>query len=255
LWETRTPASDGQLLFFDLKSGVRRLLSPDDGRVYSHGVLSADGSRVAFRVSEPGTQPIYVRSVEGGPLQKICTNCGTPSDWTEDGRHIFYVTGGQPAIAGILEVATGKHRDLIHHPSYSLYGARSRLDGKGTGWVAVYADNSPRTRQIFLVPMREFVPGPQKDWIAATAGALWEQSPEWAEDGKTLYYVIRHDGNTCIMAKPLDGPAWEVHHFHSPRQTLMRSLRNRGADSLTVAGGRIYFSLDDRTSDIWRLSR
>jgi Tol biopolymer transport system component len=255
VWETRTPSSDGQLLFFDLHSGVRRPLTKDDGRVYSHAILSPDGAMAAFRILEPGVQPIYLQSTAGGEPRKICPNCGTPADWTADGKHVLYVTGGQPAIIGLLEVETGKYRDMIHHPNYSLYGPRARLDSRGDGWVALYADNSARSRQIFLVPVKGFQPGPQRDWVPLTDGTGWDQSPAWSEDGKTIYYVVRHGGYSCIMAKQIGGPSWEVRHFHSPRQTLMRSVSNRGADSLWVAGGRLYFTLDDRTSDIWRLSR
>ena len=127
--------------------------------------------------------------------------------------------------------------------------------------MAFYADNGVRTHQIFLAPMRAFQPAPQEKWIAVTDGAHWDQSPAWAPDGRTIYYVSRHDGFACIMARAIDplsgqpsGPSWAVRHFHSASQTLMRSMNRRGADALWVAGERIFFTLDNRSSDLWKIS-
>lgn len=264
VWEKLRAGFSAQVWFFDLLSGSRLKLGfveAGDTRICSHALISPDGRWAAYRVAEPGVQPIYRQPVTGGPAKLICDNCGTPSDFTSDGRHIFYITGGRPAIIGILDIASGQHADLIKHPSYDLYGARVRLNSSGDGWVAFYADNGVRTHQIFLAPMRAFQPAPQEKWIAVTDGAHWDQSPVWAPDGRTIYYVSRHDGFACIMARAIDplsgqprGTSWAVQHFHSSSQTLMRSMNRRGADALWVAGDRIFFTLDNRSSDLWKIS-
>ena len=62
------------------------------------------------------------------------------------------------------------------------------------------------------------------------------------------------------MSRSLDGSGRpvggvrEVKHFHSPRQTLMRSIDNRGVDALWAAGGRLFFMLDNPTSEIWSIN-
>jgi hypothetical protein len=260
VWEKRDRGSEGQIWFFDLVSGARQQLGLGDARTYSHALISP-GRLAAYRVNEPGLQPIYLQPVSGGPAKRICDNCGTPSDWTADGRHMFYITGGRPVIVGLLDIATGRHLDLIKHPSHDLFGARARLDSAGNGFVAFYADNGPRTRQILLAPLRGFQPAPQQDWIAVTDGAHWDQSPAWSPDGRTLYFVNRHDGFACIMARMLNsatgqpiGASWAVQHFHSPGRTLMRSVTMRGSDALWVAGQRLYFTLDSPSSDLWTIS-
>jgi Tol biopolymer transport system component len=261
VWEILRPGLDGQVWYFDLVSGARQKLGWGDERPYSHALISPDGRFAAYRVSESGNQPIYQQPVTGGTPKRICHNCGAPSDWTSDGRHMFYITGGQPAIVGLLDVATGRNGDLIQHPSQDLFGARARLNPAGDGFVALYADNGQRTRQIQLVPFRRFQPASADQWIPVTDGAHWDQSPAWAPDGRTLYYVSRHEGFSCIMARSIDpltgkpqGPSWAVQHFHSPALTLMRSSNRRGADALWVAGGRIFFTLDQRSSDLWKIS-
>ena len=258
-WEKRRPGSGGQVWFFDLASGARVKLGLAEDRVSSHALISPDGASVAYRVFEPGVQPIYLQPVAGGPAKRICDNCGTPSDWAAGGKHLFYVTGGQPARAGLLDLESGKNHDLIKHPSTSLFGLRARVDSSGDGWVAFYGDNGGRTRQIFLAPMRRFNAAGQPDWIPVTDGTHWDQSPAWAPGGRALFYVNRHDGFACIMARSLDasgqpeGAPWAVRHFHAPGQTLMRSMTNRGADGLWVAGQRVFFTLDNRASDLWSL--
>lgn len=262
VWEQRRNGSDNELWFFDLLSGARQKLGWPGDRVYTHGLISPDGRFAAYRISEPGYQPIFRQPVTGGDATRICQNCGTPSDWTSDGRYMLYITGGNPAIVGLLDISSGASGDWIKHPSYNLYGARARLTPAGDGWVALYADNGPRTRQIFLVPIARFVPASQEDWIPLTDGARWDQSPAFSPDGRRVYFVNRHDGFACIMARNIDpatarpdGPAWTVRHFHSPTQTLVRSLSNRGADALWAAGDRLFFTLDQRSSDIWSMSQ
>jgi Tol biopolymer transport system component len=260
VWEKRNPASGSEVWFFDLISGARRKLGWGEDRNYSHALISPDGRKAAYRVLEPGSEPIYSQPVSGGPAKRICGNCGIPSDWTSDGRHIFYVTGGHPATIGILDVDSGTHLDLIKHPSYDLFGVRARMDSASNGWLAFYAYNGPRTRQIFLAPVRELRSTPSEEWIQATDGAHWDQTPAWSLDGRTIYFVSRHDGFACIMARALDpssrrpiDPSWAVRHFHSLRQTIARSLNVRGLDALWVASKRIFFAMESQSSDLWAI--
>ena len=261
VWERRRPGASDQILFHDLAGGRPVQLAQAVAAATSHVLLTPDGRSAAYRLQAPGLQPILLEPVAGGPPQRICENCGMPSDWSPDGSHLWYVTGGHPAAIGLLHVKTGRHADSLKHPSYNLYGARQHVDANGDGWLAFYADNGPLSRQIYLAPIRQYQPGEPDSWIAATTGAQWDVSPAWAPDGNTLYFVSRRDGFSCIMAQRLDpatkrpvGTAWTVHHFHGPRQSLMRTSTNRGSDALWVANGRIYFTLDNATSGLRLLS-
>jgi hypothetical protein len=124
--------------------------------------------------------------------------------------------------------------------------------------MVLYADTGPRTRQIFQAPVKQFRPAPYDKWIAVTDGANWDLSPAWPPDGLSIFFVSHRDGHRCIWNQPLDpvsrrprGNPAPVYHFHSPGQTLMQSVTYRGAEQLWVAGGRLFFSLDQTASSLW----
>jgi Tol biopolymer transport system component len=252
-WERRRSAGS-QLWLSDLDSGQGRELGAG-----TFARVSPDGLRVAYSVLEGTKQAIYLENfAPGGPRRRICVDCGAPSDWNEAGTHLLYITGGRPNGIGLLEVESGRQGTLLDHPSYGLHGARFLVDANGDGWMALYADTGPRTRQIFQAPVKSFRPAAYQDWIPVTDGAHWDLSPAWSPDGRAIYFVSERDGRRCIWTQALDpvthrpvsDPA-PVHHFHTPQQTLMQSLTHREAEALSVAGGRLFFSLDQTASSLW----
>ena len=261
VWEKRRPGFPDQIWLHDLAGGKQQQLAVAIKEATSHALISPDGRSAAYRVSTPNIQPIFMESFAEGMPRKICENCGTPSDWSPDGSRLWYITGGYPARVGLLELATGRNDDSLIHPSYNLYGARQKVDRKGDGWLAFYADNGPLTRQIFVAPLKSYQPGGPDSWISLTDGFQWDSSPGWAADGNTVYFVSRRDGFSCLMAqvlnpttkRPIGGP-WTVHHFHEPGVTLTRRPKHRGSENLWVAGGSIYFTLEKTTSRIFLLS-
>ncbi len=258
-WERRSSASAGsQLWIQDLASGQGRQLGSDLNPNRAFVLVSPDGLRAAYQVLEQPKQAIYLEKFSAGPPRRICADCGAPSDWDESGNHILYITGNRPSGVGLLDVASGRTIDLVNHPSYGLYGARYRVDAGGNGWMALYADTGPRTRQIFLAPVTKYQPAGYQHWVPITDGAHWDLSPAWGPDGHSILFVSRRDGERCIWNQRLDavthhplGDPQPVHHFHSPQLTLMQSVNYRGAEGLWVAGGKLFFSLDQTSSSLW----
>ena len=259
-WERRLSGGAGsQLWVLRLDSGAGRELGAGTVAARSSVLLSPDGRTAAYQVLENTKQAIYLESLAGGsPPRRVCTDCGIPSDWNTAGTHLLYTTGGRPNGIGLLDIGAGRGADLLNHPSYGLYGARYDTNAAGDGWMALYADTGPRTRQIFVAPVKNHRPAAYQDWIAITDGAHWDLSPAWGPDGHSIFFVSQRDGYRCIWVqaltpgtrRPLGGPQ-PVHHFHGPEQTLMSSVTNRGADVLWLAAGKLFFSLDQTTSSLW----
>ncbi len=259
-WERPQPSSSqSQLWLADLATGSGREIGVSTGAQKAFVLVSPDGRRAAYQVLEGRNIAIYLEDFAGGGKpRRICDDCGSPTGWNDAGTHILYTTGTRLNGIGLLEVATGEHHTLLNHPSYGLHGARFLVDARGNGWMALYADTGTRTRQVFAVPVKAFGTAAYQDWIAVTDGAHWDLSPAWAPDGRAIFFVSQRDGHSCIWAQALDpnshrpqGDPAPVHHFHSPGRSLMESIRNRGADTLWVAGGRIFFSLDNTASSLW----
>ena len=254
-WETRR-SSDGQTQVWleNISSGSGREIGPG-----AFALPSPDGKRIGYQVLENTDQAIYLENTSApADRRRICGDCGAPSDWSQTGSHLLYITGGRPSGIGLLDVATGRKVTLLDHPSYGLHGARYFVDGRGNGWMALYADTGPRTRQIFQTPVRDFRPAAYQDWIPVTDGAHWDLAPAWPPDGRSLYFVSLRDGHRCIWNQPLDaathrpsGAPQPVHHFHTPALTLMQTVTSRGAEQLWVAGGRLFFALDHTISSLW----
>lgn len=258
-WENRGGRGVDQLRWFDFRERQTRQLARSLARPdITHPLISPDGRFAAYRTVEDHRQVIYREDVSLGDIRRVCADCGSPESWVAQGEKLIYQTGGVPACLGLLDIASGHYRDWITHPSYSLYGGKALLSPAGDGWVAFYADNGLRTRQIFMVEVHQFQPAAAQQWTAITDGANWDVDPAWSADGNRLYFLSQRDGHRCIWAQALDprtkrpaGQPVPVRHFHSATQTLLHSRPNRGAVGLSAVRGRLFFSMEQHTANVW----
>jgi DNA-binding winged helix-turn-helix (wHTH) protein len=248
-------------------SPIRILAAPLSGgaRVVASGsvafpVITPQGDRVAYRIMDGRKQAVDLVSFTGGPPHRICDDCGAPEEWTPAADYLLYHTGGAPARIGVVEAATGMWHDLIIHPDYGVFGPRLHVNAAGQGWIAFYAENTPRTCQIFVAPLKAWQPPPVSTWIPITNGALWDSSPAWSPSGQSLFFVSLRDGHRCIYEQPLDpssrrplGQPRAVRHLHSTSLRLGGVNRARGATSLRQAAASLFFIPDAVVSDAWLL--
>lgn len=248
-------------------SPIRILAAPFSGgaRIVASGsvafaVITPQGDRVAFRIMDGRKQAVDLVPFAGGPARRICDDCGAPEEWTPHADFLLYHTGGVPARIGVVEAATGKWRDLIIHPDYGVFGPRLRVNAAGEVWVAFYAENTARTRQVFVAPLKNWEPPPVSTWVAVTNGAQWDSCPVWSPRGDSLFFVSLRDGHRCIYEQKLDpstrrplGEPRAVRHLHSIRLRIGGVNRARGATSLRQAGEFLYFVPDAVVSDAWLL--
>jgi len=218
--------------------------------------ISPDGSKVAYRVIENPKQAIYVAPSSGGAAEKACEDCGIPTDWSSDGTRLLFEPGSVIARVVLFRLGSREQAELFPQPRYGLHAARLSPDQR---WVAYHGDTGPFTRQIFVAPFREGAPATEKEWIPVTDGSAMDHHPVWSPDGNLLYFLSEREGFRCIRAQRLHpvtrrpmAASFPVAHFHTARRSLLMSVRASPSHvGLSVARGRIAFSVEELSGNIW----
>ena len=239
----------------DMKTGKETALTDDPlrkGRV----LLSPDGSKVAF-VAYDGEQPnFYSVASSGGPLQKLCENCGSLLNWSPSGTELLYYWG-QPIRFGLLHVLSGERRTVLQHPTYELHRGIVSPDER---WIAFHVPLGQTRSSVFIAPLRQ-VPAAESDWIRVTEGSGMDCWPFWSPDGRLLYFISHSDGFRCVWAQPLDfqtkrpvGLPIRVLDIHSARRSLL-NWRSSGEHGMSLTRDALVFSMREITGNIWMAER
>jgi Tol biopolymer transport system component/DNA-binding winged helix-turn-helix (wHTH) protein len=216
--------------------------------VQRYPVINASGSRIAFSVWENGKRLLYA-STPGGVPEMLCQGCSRAQDWSHDGKSLL-AFGGSPFQFFVLDLASHRQTTLLRHPKYNLLYGRFSPDYH---WMTFTARLQPGHARIMIAPADGPKPVPESAWIQI-AEERDEDWANWAPDGKTLYFTSARDGHTCLWAQRLDavshrpvGDAFAVQHFHG-----RASYQQNG---WSAAAGRIVVALNERTGNIWMMSR
>jgi Tol biopolymer transport system component len=217
------------------------------------GILSPDGSKVAFLRAEGEGDRGYLWPLPLGPERQLCEKCGpllnfTILNWTPDSRSVI-VGVGQPQHIEAMEVATDKRTPLVSHPKYAIHDGRISPDGK---WIAFKLVQGVSSQPVYLAPVDGPLPAPQSLWIKITTDE-YHAKPFWSPDGSLLYYYFS-DGvhPECLYARRVDrnkmpqGEPIGVLHLHE-------DLRFAGGSSVGygLAGQNLYIPLQSGKGNIW----
>jgi Tol biopolymer transport system component len=216
--------------------------------VQRYPIINASGSRIAFSVFENGKRFVYV-STSGGVPEMLCEGCARASDWSRDGKSLL-AFGGSPFQFFTLDLASHRQTTLLRHPNHNLLYGRFSPDYH---WVTFTDRIQPGHARIMIAPADGPGPVPESAWVQI-AEERDEDWANWSPDDDTLYFTSARDGYTCLWAQRLDprshrakGEAFAVQHFHG-----RASYRQNG---WWAAGGRIAVVLNERTGNIWMMSR
>jgi hypothetical protein len=188
-------------------------------------LISPDGSRVAYDSLESGRGALYVVDTARPAMpRRVCDDCGSPMDWTGDGRWILYGAGEPPRL-WLLDVESGRKTDLVPDPQYTLLEAAFSPEPGGPGWVALVAEGiGPGAVRGFVAPFRDGSFSNPREWIPVSENTQ-SFSLQWSLDGNTLYSLAVRDDFRCLWAHPLEpatkrplGEPAPVHHFHQEQR-------------------------------------
>jgi Tol biopolymer transport system component len=252
-----------ELRLKDLESDTERVLVPAvKSETVPRPVMHPDGTKVAFPGEENGMVLIYIVDCASGTsstsLEKICEDCGVPSDWSPDGLQLLCLPYKSPEPWAIysLRVDSREKRQVVRHDRYSLLGSQFSRDGR---WISFQAWKTPTASAIYIVPYQEGIPIKESDWIEITTDRHYEHSACWSPDGDRLYFVGHRDGlGICIWAQPLDrftkrplGEAFAVLHDHTPKSNRM--AKHVGEFGISQGGSQLFFSTSQATASIWMM--
>ena len=102
-------------------------------------MITADGSRVAYRATEDNWT-IYAVPSSGGEPQALCKNCGNayPLDWSKDKTRLLYLAGN-PSEVFILDIRSAQRLEpLTKRPAGPPFAVQhfhaARLSMMNTGF-------------------------------------------------------------------------------------------------------------------------
>jgi Tol biopolymer transport system component len=207
------------LYALDLESGQQTLLISrlDRGAFAS---VSRDGRQIAYSVPEGDSYSIRVGEAGADPsaTRVVCKGCGVPRRFSPDGRFLLYSPERQPNLlvptnrkwtVRLMELASGKDRPWLEHPTESVWADSVSDDG---AWLAIrlVPPGSVHASKHYLVPWRD-EPVPVAEWVEAPVSAeRWEYSPSSGflySLRDSNFISVRFDAKTRTFGEPFDTKA------------------------------------------------
>jgi hypothetical protein len=234
----------------DLRTGVEYPFPFSAKGPYSPIVNDA-GDTVVFEGHPTSLQSIFV-ATRGQPERKLCDGCSTPSGWFEDGKTVFYRDGLTSSI-NLIDVNTGKSRVVVPANGAVLSHASWSPENE---YLLFTETRSGGSKRVFTVRFPRSTGSAVGERIPITDAGEGSDQAHWSGDGKTVFYLSKRDGFSCIWGRSFDprsgklrGPAFAVVHYHNPGTSI--DLVVPESFNLSVAGDSIFFNLGEYTSSIW----
>jgi Tol biopolymer transport system component len=250
--EEATASSDGKWLFYDSNvSGASHLFrmrlpdgTPEQLSSGSTGdfypMLSPDGREVAFHSFRSGVRQIYVMPLDGGPIQQVTTSTryqNAAPAWAPDGMGLTYALFGVPG-GGVWTVRRKADKTWKQPVQRTTVGSNSSWSPDGR-WIAY-------TTNVFGGSLAVLAPDSGAPRIVVDSATVRVEQPQWSTDSRTIYFKS-HDaqGNAEFWSVPLaGGRPVRLIHFNGALRASYRPLWALGP-------GRMYFTLDERQSEVW----
>ena len=243
---------DGQRLLFDSdRSGTMDLYRQSRGGGEPERLTqspadefwprwSPNGREIAYHSFVGGTRQLFVIPADGGSPRRVTDGSGDERgpEWSADGNTLIYLHDFNRPSADLRTITRsadghwGKPRTVFPANSYppltSPDGRYFAFTSDGTVYIATRSGDSVHA----LVPRNDST-APRAAYVS------------WSPDAKTVYYLAPDPGETTIWGVPTGGgtPRLLV-RFDDPARLWHRY-------GFLARGGRFYFTVGDRQSDIW----
>jgi len=261
---SRAGARRIDLWMTNLDTGASEIIS--EGRF--GGAWSPDSTSIAYAIRrpdspDPGEWAVAVREVPGA--ERLIANWSTqhaflPNDWTSDGRILgSWVT----PIYGVAQLALWRQstpptdapeRILLADPRKKFWGPRFSPNGR---WISFVAEPVEDLRHL-EIGVASAAGSPAGEWTRIVSAHAWPDKPRWAPDGRTIYFISRHDTSFYnLWGIRFDsergttvGDPFLITHFDSPGFRIS-PITNRM--EIDISSTRAVISMMSVSGNIWML--
>ena len=229
----------GQAYRITLPRGAPERLTNDAFDDYAPS-LSPDGREVAFHSWRTGSRDIYVQPLDGGAVQQVTSSPRQEAvaHWSPDGTALVFGDLNPPGGIWIARRRPDKSWEAPVRRLASGYWPDWSPDDR---WLVF--SHQQLGGAVGIIPVDS---GPERVVLDPARAGPRAELPSWSADGRTIYFKS-HDGRgiASIWAIPFAaGPPKLLVRFDDPNHPSYRP-------EVTVGGGRIYFTIDDRQADVY----
>ncbi len=169
------------------------------GPVEFYPVCAPDGRDMVFAALKPSVPNLFRQSIlapGNAALLLASPFAKLPSDWSGDGRSLFYTvfTANMATDIAVIPLDGGEPRLVISTPNEER-SAKLSPDGR---WLA-YVSNENGRFEVYVQPM----PQTGSKWLVSRGGGL---QPQWSADSRDLYFIAT-DRKLMVMPITTDGAA------------------------------------------------
>ena len=185
-------------------------------------VWAPDGKRIAFAEAHRSPPVMMWKAIgDTGSGETVIPGAfRIATDWSRDGRFIFFQTSGtdRNSDVGLVEVAgadaAGRKPSTLIHTQFSNYSAALSPDSR---WVAFVSDETGRP-EVYVQAFRgEGTPRVEGERHRISTGG--GQIPRWRRDGKELFFVA--SDNRVMATAFISGP-----EYHAGEPAALFRLRS-----------------------------
>ena len=275
-WEPNLSRDGKKLAFRALRAGKWELweqslpdgraepIAPDDNYVRFNPRWSPDGRRLAYGRSSLGStgHQLFVWSAESRveePLTPLSKHGLFLYDWSPNGKQLLLT---QETSDYTIQISTLSAIPLPHsEPAFRKIAAKAdhylwqphfSPDGR---WVVFLDQSTHLVSTQSIIQVTSATGGP---WIPVTDGKFWDDKPQWAADGKTLYFLSRQGGFYDVWGVRFNsaegkvaGDRFRVTNFAS---SSLMVPNNMGNVELSITRDKLALSMSQVSGSIWVLN-
>ncbi len=202
--------------------------------------VSPDGKEVAFHSwRSGGSREIYVLRLDGGEVRQVTHSPAQEAlaNWSPDGKALTFTDIVSSGVWTVRRNGTGGWGEPRRLSAYGFLPQWSP-DGRSIAFITNIIGGN-----IEIIPADSGAPRVVMDTLkSGTPPAQW---PTWAKDGMIYFHTHDSHGTAEIYAvSPAGGPPRLLVRFDPVLHPNYRS-------DFAVGDGRLFFSSEDRQSDIW----